>query len=1303
MISSLLLLFYLLNLNCSISKPITNINYRDNAIKPLQILIHSCDTCKGLKQIISKENLIFNVKNTITTIKAFSSYSNILYTKWDIIFIGMNSNGCGNTNEATFIHEMRYLSHTLFKTQPIFILIADKKNQYTCKTRSVIKYLDVDGIIHYYNANRNNNNNYNMVSPPFIDLDTIITNNNNNNDNNIDNNNNNNIAISNFIQTFLNKNQKDNMFRVWRPRLGIIHFRTKSTPWDAFEVGFTSAIRTLEKFYVVTWVNVDDWQGLKIEDVNIKRFNTDFDILFVKSNWHWTVDTFVRTYMRNIKTPVCLLISGVASPPEADKHLNQYYGKDDDDEDDEIHFYNVLFYETEWYKPQIQYRHRIIQRAFGIDTNIMYDRNITNKTIDSLFIGWMANYKRPWLFAKHLTGGFEDNDLLMHNKKKHHEKYNIIAIGKHDGTPEGPSIVNELRQRGIKVLPEVSYRELAKLINQAKEVHIPSTELGGGERAILESKACGVPSIRIEDDNLKLKELLNGPTLSHHAYAKMLHKGISKLYVSGINSKSKIYIKDIATTKKYHKSDATLSQKQQLLSLDITLKLRNYNINNKMQYFGLGESGKICCHISTIAHEETNYNYSKCYVERNDPNIEILNDDTTTTTTTTLIVTLPLVVLKNHHKQLDYLNITCTLQSSFYDMDYEKSNWKLFNIIESMSSNSYSTMKSKENDSLEDGIEQQKNTQISPQNTYNNTQKNIIYNSNYNRDQQNKNILVIYDSMELLQNNKRLDMITDYVEKLSVYIRSFLYRVHVYDIHGKIQNPATYPKLELNDFDFNNIDYRQVDLMIAFGEFNGSSDYLIAFLHHNAQTKNIPKIYVHLNVHSNKILLDQKQQQGQDENVKALKFSIWTMETYCLLICTTINCMENEIFQEHQNLIDWESPLLFRKIKNMIRNDHNQLFNINTNSTKYKEIVNDISPTCMTKRSLQSKRQYIKNGDWSIGIYRGKTLDSIQPIEEYLLTNPSAFPSSLSKCNASMIKNPIIHSDHINDIPSIFVADPFIILKEGTNELYIFFESLDYAFRGFIGVLVSYDNGFTWKYLGVTLEESFHLSFPYVFYDQLSKNYYMIPESHRSKSIRLYETDATTFPFGWTLNKELLTGNFYQDTGIIHHNNIWYLFTTTTIQPKDWRMELYLSTDLNGDYTKHPASPITSVDDGCIKGRLGGRLLTTFNAFHRNNHKNKEFIIDRSGYHGPHTGIIRFSQGAEPFYGNSLYANLIIELTPYVYKEKTLLNNKPIIKGSGLKNTWNENMMHHFDAVYVDGEYVVVVDGGIDGKGLKCE
>ena len=123
----------------------------------------------------------------------------------------------------------------------------------------------------------------------------------------------------------------------------------------------------------------------------------------------------------------------------------------------------------------------------------------------------MANYKRPWLFAKHLT----DAPEYRNGGYNARSKYNIVAIGKHDGMPEGPEIVEELRRRDITVLNEVSYFELAKWINQAKEVHIPSTELGGGERAILESKACGVPSIRIENDNLKLKELLDGPVLSH--------------------------------------------------------------------------------------------------------------------------------------------------------------------------------------------------------------------------------------------------------------------------------------------------------------------------------------------------------------------------------------------------------------------------------------------------------------------------------------------------------------------------------------------------------------------------------------------------------------------------------------------------------------------------------------------------------------------------------------------------------------------------------------------------------------------
>ena len=114
--------------------------------------------------------------------------------------------------------------------------------------------------------------------------------------------------------------------------------------------GFTSAIRTLEEFYIVTWINVDDWQGLKIEDVNVSKFDSEYDLLFVKSNWHWTVDTFVRKYMRNENANMFINISGVATPPEPLDHSGDELSTN---KFDEIQFYNLLFYETEWYRPKL--------------------------------------------------------------------------------------------------------------------------------------------------------------------------------------------------------------------------------------------------------------------------------------------------------------------------------------------------------------------------------------------------------------------------------------------------------------------------------------------------------------------------------------------------------------------------------------------------------------------------------------------------------------------------------------------------------------------------------------------------------------------------------------------------------------------------------------------------------------------------------------------------------------------------------------------------------------------------------------
>ena len=1142
------------------------------------MLIHECKTCVALRHL--KDEGVFgpDVKYQVKTTKPYFSYSAILYKRWDVIFVGLNSYGCGNNNEATFIHEMRYLSKELFQSQPIFILVADQKHRYTCTTRNVIKYLDVDGIINFGQASSKMHDfEDGILSPPYIDLDIEDRNKNS--------------ALSAFVESFFNteKSAGSEAFRVWRPRLGIVHFRTKTTPWEAFEVGFTSAIRTLEEFYIVTWINVDDWQGLKIEDVNVSKFDSEYDLLFVKSNWHWTVDTFVRKYMRNVKTPICLLISGVATPPEPFDHSGDELSTN---KFDEIQFYNLLFYETEWYRPKIAGRHRIIQRAFGIDTNIMRDMNVSQKTIDSLFIGWMANYKRPWLFAKHLT----DAPEYRNGGYNARSKYNIVAIGKHDGMPEGPEIVEELRRRDITVLNEVSYFELAKWINQAKEVHIPSTELGGGERAILESKACGVPSIRIENDNLKLKELLDGPVLSHITYAGMLHKGISKLYVLGITAKSTVRIIKLGMEPKVMSKEPGTQY-----VVAITLALKHYNVNN-MDYLGLGENGQICCHVNHKDHIEAHYRHTKCF--HSTSHLKIHRSDGSEH-----IAELELPVVDEYDHQL---NISCSLRSSFYDMDYAKSNWML---LDPKQSNEKDVGAS--NIGVDDTVVKKAVGGKGPRT------QNI---------ENRRNFLIIYDRFEYTMGAEEL---TIYVHKLYVRLKSFLYNVYMYDINGKIANPQSHPQINMNSCQLN-VDIESLDMIIGVGKFGGSSDYFIAFLHHMVQTKTIVKSFIHLD-------------HGVSwQGLKAKDY--WKRETYSLVICTLNDCLNENFLNQHQNVVAWHSPALIQEIEAMLRNDVHQLTSMNIFDVG---LYNTTIPTCLTERSQRSRMHHIKNGDWSIGIYRGKTLTSLKPIEHYLINRSSVS----STCPNDLIFNPVIHSDHIKDIPSIFVADPFIVKRKGSTELYIFFESLDYAFRGFIGVAVSLDDGFTWKYLGSVLEESFHLSFPYVFYDRISEKYYMIPESHRDKSVRLYETDIDTFPFGWKLSKELLAGEFFQDTGIVYHDGIWYLFTTTKIQPKEWRQDLYFAKNLKGEYQKHPASPISPPHQGCKKGRLGGRLLSIASA-----QPHSDALGELIGTEDAHAGIIRFSQGAEPYYGNSLYANLIVKLTPKVYEEKAFFETSQLLK-----------------------------------------
>jgi len=170
--------------------------------------------------------------------------------------------------------------------------------------------------------------------------------------------------------------------------------------------------------------------------------------------------------------------------------------------------YDVLFYETKWYRPQIDFHPNIIQ-AFGYNSDIFFDQK-NERDIDYLGVGAFALWKR-W-------------DKLI-NKKG----YRIVVGEFQVGNPKESQEIWDLLEKNKVICKDmVSSELLATLYNRAKTVYIPADINGGGERAILEARACGC-RVEIEPDNPKLKELLISPLWTHLDYAKRLQDGIQSV------------------------------------------------------------------------------------------------------------------------------------------------------------------------------------------------------------------------------------------------------------------------------------------------------------------------------------------------------------------------------------------------------------------------------------------------------------------------------------------------------------------------------------------------------------------------------------------------------------------------------------------------------------------------------------------------------------------------------------------------------------------------------------------------------
>ena len=237
--------------------------------------------------------------------------------------------------------------------------------------------------------------------------------------------------------------------------------------------------------------------------------------------------------------------------------------------------------------------------------------------------------------------------------------------------------------------------------------------------------------------------------------------------------------------------------------------------------------------------------------------------------------------------------------------------------------------------------------------------------------------------------------------------------------------------------------------------------------------------------------------------------------------------------------------------------------------------------------------------------------------------------------------------------PNAFnLADPFLLEHAGERRL--FFEVVDVdGDRGRIDVARWDADGTRWIHEGTALQETFHLSYPHVFVHD--DEVYMLPEAKQSGAVRLYK--AHDFPFGWKLEKELLTHCKWVDPTPLFWQGRWYCFVS-----RRRTLHLFMADTLAGPWTAHPQSPVRHRNHA----RCAGRILV-------------------------HEGTpYRFAQ-EQRRYGAGLHAFRIDTLTPTTYRETAVPGN-PLLEPSG--TGWNAEAMHHIDILReADGGFFAVYDG----------
>ena len=250
---------------------------------------------------------------------------------------------------------------------------------------------------------------------------------------------------------------------------------------------------------------------------------------------------------------------------------------------------------------------------------------------------------------------------------------------------------------------------------------------------------------------------------------------------------------------------------------------------------------------------------------------------------------------------------------------------------------------------------------------------------------------------------------------------------------------------------------------------------------------------------------------------------------------------------------------------------------------------------------------------------------------------------------------------------NLIEADPFLFVYN--EKLFLFYESMKYGGRGVIN-MISTTNLKDWTKPITVLKEKCHLSYPFVFFNEKTNEIFMIPETCQLKEIRLYKganEDLTDFRYYKTIMRDnvVSTQISFSDSSVFIKDGVYYLHTTRQIENNNV-LELYVSSNIDGPYCRHPSSPILK---DLKFGRNGGALMT---------------INDK---------IYRPAQNCAVGYGGDLGIFEVNEISNSNYMETILSDNVLLGKSACYKNGG-----HHFQRVKFAGKYIISTDAKVQNK-----